>query len=73
MLIRLRGIDRDGESRTITFEYLAARTLAQELLSCDWRWAVLESGNRIVGEIGLLVPGQHRTWWAEEEKEEEKQ
>ena len=68
--IRVRGIDRDDNSRLVITEGLTASHLAELLCHGHWRYALLTaSDGRPIGEVTFSTDRRARTWWADDSEE----
>jgi hypothetical protein len=66
-MIEVKGIDRDGESRSMTIEYLTPIELAERLFQAGWKFAQLMRDEHEVGGVQFSVPKQARAYWGEPE------
>lgn len=64
-MTKVKGIDRDGESRCIPVEAVPVDVLAADLADADWKCAVIVENGEIVGGVGPDVDARthkRRPW-----------
>lgn len=68
-LITVKGIDRTGESREVSFA-ASPRDLASALAGDGWRYASLTTDGYLVGEVFPLSAAHRiKTWWSADRRE----
>jgi hypothetical protein len=65
--IEVKGIDRDGESRSMTIDNLTPLQLAKDLHDTGWKFARLTRNDQEVGRVELSVPERARVYWGKPE------
>lgn len=62
--MEIRGIDRDGESRSLVVEVLPVRVIAEDLYWAGWKYAAIYSAaGEVVGGVRLDPHWRTRVWW----------
>jgi hypothetical protein len=64
--IEVKGIDRDGESRSMPVdvrEALPAVALAMKLHDDGWKYALMTHDGRVVGGVRFDAKVMRRIWW----------